>query len=65
MPVPLGIGESWLMRTSVVASMGTTIAHRDDVRAPSVQVNARAERREAPLATRVSVKRVMRAFKRL
>jgi hypothetical protein len=45
--------------------MGTTIAHRDDVRVPSVQVNPRAERREAPLATRVSVKRVMRAFKRL
>ena len=44
--------------------MGTTIAHRDDVRAP-VQANPRDERREAPLATRVSVKRVMRAFKRL
>jgi hypothetical protein len=43
--------------------MGTTIAHRDEVRA--AQVNPRAERREAPLATRVSVKRVMRAFKRL
>jgi hypothetical protein len=53
------------MRTSVVASMGTTLAHRDEVRAPAVQANPRAERREAPLATRVSVKRVMRAFKRL
>jgi hypothetical protein len=44
--------------------MGTTIAHRADVRAPA-KANPRAERREAPLATRVSVKRVMRAFKRL
>jgi hypothetical protein len=52
------------MRTSVVASMGTTIAHRDEVRA-SAQVSPRAERRQAPLATRVNVKRVMRAFKRL
>jgi hypothetical protein len=53
------------MRTSVVASMGTTMAHRDEVRAPAAQASPRAERREAPLATRVSVKRVMRAFKRL
>ena len=53
------------MRTSVVASMGNTMAHRDEVRAPSAQVNPKTERREAPLATRVSVKRVMRAFKRL
>jgi hypothetical protein len=45
--------------------MGTTMAHRDEVRAPSAKVNPRAERREAPLATRVSVKRVMRAFKRI
>ena len=52
------------MRTSVVASMGTTMAHRDEVR-PSAKVTPRAERREAPLATRVSVKRVMRAFKRI
>lgn len=53
------------MRTSVVASMGTTMAHRDEVRAPSAKVPPRPERREAPLATRVSVKRVMRAFKRI
>lgn len=56
------------MRTSVVASMGTTMAHRDEVRAPAAQANPRPERperREAPLATRVSVKRVMRAFKRI
>ncbi|HVW47750.1 MAG TPA: hypothetical protein VHA76_11895 [Solirubrobacterales bacterium] len=53
------------MRTSVVASMGTTLAHRDEVRAPAAQATPRAERREAPLATRVSVKRVMRAFKRI
>jgi hypothetical protein len=45
--------------------MGTTIAHRDEVQAPSARVKPRAERREAPLATRVSVKRVMRAFKRI
>jgi hypothetical protein len=44
--------------------MGTTMAHRDEVRA-SAKAIPRAERREAPLATRVSVKRVMRAFKRL
>ncbi len=53
------------MRTSVVASMGTTMAHRDEVRAPAVQATPKPERREAPLATRVSVKRVMRAFKRI
>ncbi|HEY0279516.1 MAG TPA: hypothetical protein VGC32_14720 [Solirubrobacterales bacterium] len=54
------------MRTSVVASMGTTMAHRDGVRAPAVQAKPKpAESREAPLATRVSVKRVMRAFKRI
>jgi hypothetical protein len=52
------------MRTSVVASMGTTMAHRDEVRA-SAKANPRVKRREAPLATRVNVKRVMRAFKRL
>jgi hypothetical protein len=48
--------------------MGTTMAHRDEVRAPTAQPNTRPERperREAPLATRVSVKRVMRAFKRI
>jgi hypothetical protein len=45
--------------------MGTTMAHRDEVRAPSAKASPRPERREAPLATRVSVKRVMRAFKRL
>jgi hypothetical protein len=45
--------------------MGTTMAHRDEVRAPSPKVTPKAERREAPLATRVSVKRVMRAFKRI
>jgi hypothetical protein len=44
--------------------MGTTMAHRDEVRA-SAKVTPRAKRREAPLAMRVSVKRVMRAFKRL
>jgi hypothetical protein len=44
--------------------MGTTIAHRDEVQA-SAKVTPRVKRREAPLATRVSVKRVMRAFKRL
>jgi hypothetical protein len=60
------------MRTSVIASMGTTMSHRDAVRAPAdppPQANPRperpTERREAPLATRVSVKRVMRAFKRI
>jgi hypothetical protein len=53
------------MRTSVVASMGNTMAHRDGVRASAVSVAGRSERREAPLATRVSVKRVMRAFKRI
>jgi hypothetical protein len=46
--------------------MGNTMAHRDKARAPSAKVTTpRAERREAPLATRVSVKRVMRAFKRI
>jgi hypothetical protein len=51
------------MRTSVVASMGTTYTHRDEVR---VEAKApRAPRREPPLATRVSVRRVMRAFKRV
>jgi len=48
--------------------MGNTMAHRDEVRAPAVQPKQRPEppeRREAPLATRVSVKRVMRAFKRI
>jgi hypothetical protein len=53
------------MRTSVVASMGTTMAHRDEVQAPSAKATPRVKRREAPLATRVSVKRVMRAFKRI
>jgi hypothetical protein len=48
--------------------MGTTMAHRDEVRPPAARTNPRSERperREAPLATRVSVKRVMRAFKRI
>jgi hypothetical protein len=49
------------MRTSVVASMGTTYTHRDEVRQAAA---ARPERREAPLATRVGVRRVMRVFKR-
>jgi hypothetical protein len=52
------------MRTSMVASMGTTLAHRDEVRAAAAEPTPRATRREAPLATRVSVRRVMRAFKR-
>jgi hypothetical protein len=51
------------MRTSVVASMGTTYTHRDEVRQAARA--APPERREAPLATRVGVRRVMRAFKRL
>jgi hypothetical protein len=53
------------MRTSVVASMGTTLAHRDEVRTAPAGSTPRAPRREAPLATRVSVRRVMRAFKRI
>ena len=54
------------MRTSMVASMGTTLAHRDEVRsAPAADTKTPAPRREAPLATRVSVRRVMRAFKRI
>ncbi len=52
------------MRTSMVASMGTTLAHRDEVRA-AADSKPSAPRREAPLATRVSVRRVMRAFKRI
>lgn len=53
------------MRTSVVASMGSAMAHRDEVRTPPPQPHRGAAKREAPLATRVSVKRVMRAFKRI
>ncbi len=53
------------MRTSMIASMGTTLAHRDEVRTAAAATPPRAPRREAPLATRVSVRRVMRAFKRI
>jgi hypothetical protein len=49
----------------MVASMGTTLAHRDEVRAAPADSKPQAVRREAPLATRVSVRRVMRAFKRI
>jgi hypothetical protein len=52
------------MRTSMVAAMGTNYTHRGEVR--SAGEASRAEsRREPPLATRVSVRRVMRAFKRV
>jgi hypothetical protein len=43
--------------------MGTTFTHRDEVK--PAPVPARAARREPPLATRVSVRRVMRAFRRI
>jgi hypothetical protein len=48
----------------MVASMGTTLAHRDEARSAPADSKP-AARREAPLATRVSVRRVMRAFKRV
>jgi hypothetical protein len=52
------------MRTSVVASMGTTYTHREEVR-PAPAASRTEPRREPPLAARVSVRRVMRAFKRI
>jgi hypothetical protein len=43
--------------------MGTTYTHREEVR-PAAASRTKP-RREPPLATRVSVRRVMRAFKRI
>jgi len=44
--------------------MGTTYTHRDEAR-PAPAAPRKPARREPPLATRVSVRRVMRAFKRI
>jgi hypothetical protein len=53
------------MRTSMVAAMGTNYTHRGEEVRSAREASRTEPRREPPLATRVSVRRVMRAFKRV
>jgi hypothetical protein len=58
MSVTPAIGKAWRMRTSVVASMGTTYTHRDEVRStpaasrPPAAAQAKLVQRVAKLLKR-------------